>query len=361
MDYVNILWISYFAINIYAILFNIFKRKRKRNFLIIVAIQLILIFALRDHSVGVDILRYERTFNRIENGSFTEALSVRDNYENIGYFIFNFIISKMGMSFQGFLGIVGIICVIPMIYSIYKYSEFPCLSILIYMGIEIYSFQFSGIKQAIAMSIVLLAFLYIEKNDRKKFYILLALAILFHPTSIIALPMYWILKTTNIRRMITLLMSAMVIIYIFRNQIGEMLMLVYDSEYIGRYESSGTIGSMSILLILLLLLCFCFAQKEIFCQDKMISQYFRILLIATMLQFLSSYAYAFTRINYYYLQFLPIISSKIIALPMENKKNGRYMLIVSFLLWCVFFCLSTFMYKNTIIEGTNTFNYKFFF
>lgn len=358
----NVLKLSYFFILIYGMIFCIFKQKqRKILFLTFSGIQLILLFALRDVSVGVDIIRYERSYEWIGMHTFRDAISIKDNYENIAYFLLNFIFSKLGVPYQFFLGVVGGTSVIPVLYIIYLYASSPCLSVLIYLSFGIYAFQFSGLKQTIAMSIVLIAFIFLKKEKKKYFYLFIVLAILFHPTAIITLPLYWILTTNRAKIMVVFLAGIVFFTFMFRNQIGYRLTYIYNSNYLGRYESSGFIGTTAILLIGLLIVYIALFQKRISCPQYEESQYFRLLLICTSIQFLSSYAYAFTRLNYYYLQFMPLIVDQLISLPVKSKNNKNEKYLIGRIVWLLFFIACYFLYQSSIINGTNTYNYEFFF
>ena len=355
---INIILICGYLFVFYLIF--LFKSElKKRFFLIAVGIQLILLFALRSTTTGIDIMRYQFTYDWIATHDISAAITMRGELENIGYFLTNFLFSRIGISFNSFLAIVGIVAVVPILWLIDKYSRFPFVSVIIYLSLGIYSFQFSGLKQTIAMSIVLIAFHYLLLGLKSKFYFLVFLAILFHPTAIVILPLYSILNTERIKLLIFSLVGIAFLTFLFRNQIGYMAVSIYDSSYLGTYESSGSIGGTSMFLFFLIILYLIFFNKRIFCVSDMGSVYFRLLLVCFTLQVMSSYAYAFTRINYYYIQFMPLVLAELLFQPRLMIKNRIFANSCIFFMWVVIVIVCLFQYRINFLSEESNVLYEF--
>lgn len=360
----NILWISYILVGIYTLVLSVIssKNKRKRFFLIIVSLQLILLFVMRDIDVGVDLVRYERVYVDISRSSILDILGNQEYYTSILFYLIVYILTRINISYHAFLGIVGIISVLPYTYLINKYSNHAYLSIIIHLSMGIYSFQFSGLKQSVAMSLVVLAFIASIERKKKNFYIYIILAMLFHVTAVICLPFYALYKLKYRKWMVGPLFSCLIVVYLFKNRIGYLLTSLFsEGEYIGKYDSSGSIGTVSVLLLILLIIILIFANIDITDNDKKISYFFKLLIISICIQFMSAYAYSFTRLNFYYLQFLPIIISNIIDLPLKSRfRNDKIKIIFSLLSYCILFISAFYMYDINVINGDNTINYHFY-
>lgn len=361
----NVLWTSYILVGIYSLILSIFireKKIRKKIFLILVSIQLILLFAMRDINVGVDLIRYERVYTSIEYGDLSSILKNTEYYTSILFYIIIYVCTRIGISYHAFLGLVGGVCVIPYSYIINKYSEHEYMSILVYLSMGIYSFQFSGLKQSIAMIFVLLAFNATVERSRNKFIIYIILAMMFHLTAIVCIPFYILYNLEYKKWMLLPVSCLLIIVYVFKNNIGQLATHIFSGgEYVGRYESSGSIGTVSILLLLLLVYIIIFANNDIANNKKEISYYFKLIIIAICIQVMSAYAYSFTRLNFYYIQFLPIIISNIIDLPVHSIFiNKRLMKIISIISCIVLLCIATYMYNLNIIKGINTVDYHFY-
>lgn len=159
------------------------------------SIILFLIIGFRHPSMGVD-LQYGRSegylgsFITIGKMSWLEVLSVKhQNYER-GYIILNKLISLFSTNEQSLLIVSCILSIFPIIYLIYKNSEYPLLSIMIYMGLPVFLLNFSGLRQSIAIGITALSFNFIKEKKPIKFLLLVIVATLFHKSAIIFIAMY---------------------------------------------------------------------------------------------------------------------------------------------------------------------------
>lgn len=219
----------------------------------------------------------------------------------------------MNVSYQGFLGVVGAIAVVSNLYIINKYSNTPLVGVLVYLSFGIYAFQFSGLKQTLAMAFVMMAFDFMMQQKSYMFYITTIIAISFHPTAIVVLPLYILCNSRNTRRIVLIMVIIILITAVLRDRLGLLLMTIYDDSYLGRYENTGTIGSMSILFIILLLYYLIIIKAHRKSVESIDSICLRILMVCLTIQLMSSFAYAFTRVNYFYIQFLPVIFSNIVT------------------------------------------------
>lgn len=164
------------------------KCSKQSNHLLRIAITLVyLLCVLRDSSVGRDIPGYEQVYN------WTKSIPWKNfNYvyfEN-GYILLMKICVKMNLSFQWFLAIVYAIILIPIYLFIKHYSCNKLLSMLVFICYIIFEFDLTGLRQAIAISILLLAFhswLQGGKLRSIRYVLLTLLASTFHESALIAL------------------------------------------------------------------------------------------------------------------------------------------------------------------------------
>lgn len=151
-----------------------------------------LVLALRSPECGVDLLisediGYYANFTKIAKSSWADILTphyFHNNYE-IGYLVYNKIVSCFSDNPQFFLAITALVCVGSVSYVIYKYSSNIFLSFLVYVSLGLFIFSFSGLRQAMAISISLIGMRFIV--NRKKWHYLMAvlLAMSFHTSSIV--------------------------------------------------------------------------------------------------------------------------------------------------------------------------------
>lgn len=126
-----------------------------------------LLFALRASSVGRDIPGYENIYKWTEYYDWDDYSYVY--FEN-GYILLMKVCSALGMNFQWFLAVVASITLYPIYLFIKRYSSDKCLSCLIYVSYIMFEFDLTAVRQALAMSISLLAFMCLM--ERKKGYLI---------------------------------------------------------------------------------------------------------------------------------------------------------------------------------------------
>lgn len=165
------------------------KRDENRSdrILLFSFILIYLVCVLRSPSVGRDIPGYQEAYN------FTKRIAF-DNFDYIyfekGYILFMKICVKLKLSFQGYLAVVYVVILYPIYLFIKKYSTDKLFSTLIYICYTLFEFDLTGLRQAMAMSIVLLAFITLLEAPRfpKMLFIILVLfAATFHKSAYIAL------------------------------------------------------------------------------------------------------------------------------------------------------------------------------
>lgn len=160
-------------------------QKRSNILLGIIFISIFLICVLRSGSVGRDIAGYELAYKMTKDVPFSDFNYIY--YEN-GYLLFMKICVAMKMNFQCFLVVTYLIILFPIFIFIEKFSNDKIFSVLIYICYIIFEFDLTGLRQAIAMSITLVAFVVLI--EKKKMYmlwyvLLILLAMTFHKSAII--------------------------------------------------------------------------------------------------------------------------------------------------------------------------------
>lgn len=161
--------------------------KRSNRILLFSFILIYLVCVLRSPSVGRDMPGYQEAYNLTGKVAFDDFNYIY--FEN-GYILFMKVCIKLHLSFQGFLAIAYLIILYPIYLFIKKFSTDKLFSTLIYICYILFEFDLTGLRQAIAISIVLLAFTALLKVHRfpKILYIILVLAAAtFHKSAYIAL------------------------------------------------------------------------------------------------------------------------------------------------------------------------------
>lgn len=309
------------------------KSRAKTIFCVIAGIQMALLLGLRDwESCGIDLLRYNRTYEYLMNGDIKNAYEMRDG-ANILFFLLVALSSKIGISYQLFVSLISVLFIVTVMVLYRKKTSYPLISVFLFLGMGVFTFSFSGLKQVIAMTFAIWSYI-LHDSDRKTLaYIILVVGILFHPTAIILLP-FLLVRNIPVTRYI-LMMSVLVfaVFMIFRMQIGLILTQFYAEEYVDKYESSNSLTNTVFFIIILLVILLFYKPNQTMIQLEMRNKFytsFYILFFAVLIQICASYAYSFTRLNYYYMLFLPIAVSNTIDLsrlkPLVSISGLKYIL-----------------------------------
>ena len=79
------------------------------------------------------------------------------------------------------------------------HSPYVFLSVWLYITLGIYQTQMNMARNAIAILICYLGCKYIEERNVKKFLIFVAIATLFHSSSVLFVPIYWLVTKTKLK------------------------------------------------------------------------------------------------------------------------------------------------------------------
>src|SRR5699024_2887359 len=136
--------------------------KGKVLYLIYALIPFFLISAIRDKPVGTDVENYLRGYRGIREVKFKNIFEL-ERWE-YGYVILNKISSYITDYEQMILISTSLIVFIGTFYFIYKNSSNIYLSVYLYLTLYLYLISFNIIRQAIAMSILIMGFHFIRER-----------------------------------------------------------------------------------------------------------------------------------------------------------------------------------------------------
>jgi hypothetical protein len=213
------------------ILFNFIglnNEKEKQLYLKMMFILIYFLFVLRSSSVGRDLIGYEQIYMLTKNMPWSDFSYV---YFEFGYILLMKISALLGLSFQMFLSIVYAIMLIPIYILISKYSKNILLSILIYICYQRFEFDMTGIRQAIAMSIVLfgyIRFLEVRKFKIFNYILFVSIAVFFHNGAYVS---YLFLLFVPFRSFNRFLLTFFIVIlssFILRNEIFQIVRSIFE-------------------------------------------------------------------------------------------------------------------------------------
>ena len=278
----------------------IMPQKGPKRIYYIVLMSLILAFVcgFRYKFITGDLHKYYYTFlNSGTYGWLSEELLAEGR--NSGFFVFNKLLFHLtGGNFQAFLVIISVIIHLVLAYVIYRYSPTPWMSFLVWHCMGLYIFGFSAIKQALAMSFVMLAFVAATERKLWGFLIAMALAGSIHMPALVFLPAYWMMGLRINGKTIILYLLLGIALYKFKDQFVSFIRsFFYEDDEI--FVFSGEIGNRFIMILGFTLFGVLFKGFE----NRDFEHLFHIMAFATILQMFAGYDNIFTRLADYYFQF----------------------------------------------------------
>jgi len=188
-------FIVFTIISIFSFIIDSSKSKYVKYFFsVFLFISFISLYYYRDYNIGTDTLNYIPIFQSIFDSN--NILDYSLNYDiEVG---FSLVVHLFGLFtkdyFHIFLFLTSIIY-INLIVSIYRYRlSYTIFFCSLFCVFPIYFYSFNILRQAIAMSFIILAASYLVSNNNKKFFLYCFFAFSFHYPSIIALAFYIVYK-----------------------------------------------------------------------------------------------------------------------------------------------------------------------
>ena len=266
-----------------------------------------------------------------------------------GYIVLNKIISVFGNE-NFFLFVVATITLSGVYFSIKRYSKNYFFSVFIFITFQFFIFQFSGLRQSIAFSIVLMSLKYIQERKLFKFIITIIIASTFHKTAIIFIPAYWMVKNRITPKSICIFLETFIFLYIVK---GPILMFITKYMY-STYDVSTTAGGYTMLVLLFgIFIFFTLIRNKNAEVDKNNDIWFNMLMISILIQSLASTQGNIARLTMYYSYSLLFL----IPNEVHNIENSKQRILVKTIVYVLLLC---FFITNIQME-TLYIPYKTFF
>lgn len=212
-------------------------KKAQARYLVVSGVAVTAIMGLRYPSYGVvtDLASYVRFYERMSWTSWSSVFRISE-FE-WGYVLVNKLLASVVPWGQFIVIAEAAFCVLCVARFIYRNSEYSFQGMLFYVTIGAMSFHLTGFRQAIAMSICLLALEQVKARRLWAFVALVLLAASFHQTAVVFLPAYFIVSRTPTFTRSVLWLALMVMGVVGATVIVSLGNRLFDREY------SGYIGS----------------------------------------------------------------------------------------------------------------------
>lgn len=340
-----------------AIICLVQRRKTSRALLISIfgGVILFLYGALRSTSVGTDVYSYANSYALLPH------LALRDIFTSITMisrdpFFYSFlkILSHISDNPQFMLAVLSGIVALCISIFIYRNSVNPFLSFVLFICLRYYSFTLSGLRQAVAWSIIMLSYEMLKEKRLVKFVLMVCFASLFHGSAIIFLLAYPLAHIKRIEKTTFIVLLVMLFNFITGHALIRLLVSIpilgqYESYVFG--EGNTTSGSTMLLIYFSIILYAFLTRKNTVRGNQQTYVMYNLSLVGIAIITLGFTYPNIFRIGYYFV--LPIIV--LFPYSLKCSLNNRTQLLVNYAV--VFLLLFQFA---LIGPGSGTQNYNFF-
>jgi hypothetical protein len=218
----------------YLLLFNFFilgtsdliKEKRIRNYIFLVFITFLIIFAGIRWETGTDWKPYFEFFNNITD---TKIYKFEVGYELLSNFI-----SYITSYFNFLLLIISLITMFFVGKTLLKWSTYPLLSLLYFFSTYYINLNMGAMRQGIAIALIFFSASFLLNNNKKKFIILVLIATAFHYSAIIFLLAIFI-PENRISRSSAIIIVVLCVLFGFYPVIQNLMLYFKDFSFLPAY------------------------------------------------------------------------------------------------------------------------------
>lgn len=312
--------------------------KAQKYALLLGSLQIILIVGLRDVTIGVDTRTYEEIFRLSNNLDWWEIFSF---YIEPGFVLINKIVEAIFHSFNWVLLICAIISVVGISEFIKEVSLDFQFSLFLFVTIGYMSSMMNVMRQYVALTIVLFAFLH-YRNTQKiiKPCILLIIAATIHASAIVnilVLLVYHFAFSNRkpVSKLIkTLIIGGAIVAVPFGSRIISWVFNTYFADISTNAGFHTSFVSMSLLVKVVCSVLYYFNCKaEIYDDDEIKTLRFLnyLNLISCYLSIMAGFVSILSRFNIYY-SIITIVFIPNIFIKMKNYRIFRFAMGSVFLL-----------------------------
>lgn len=182
---------------------------------------------------------YSNFFSTYRFYSFEDILK-EDQLQELGYVVLNKIIGEFTDNSIYLFIITSFMILILYFHQIARDSKYAWLSLLLFITVGDYYPSFNILRQILAVAIIFSGSKYLYERNFYKYCIVILLAFLFHRSSIIMLPFYFLLNLKiSFKNIVTLFSGSLILILVF-DKIFPIIQQYFYSNYTS--QSYGITG-----------------------------------------------------------------------------------------------------------------------
>lgn len=312
-------------------------------------IQFTLLIGLR-YQIGADYSAYENMFYNIKNSNVLLNIDIVEP----GYYLLNKMFSCLD---NGFFYMNFLIAAITMFFfyiSILKLSNHPFSSVLVFVSFCLLYQCMNQTRQMLALSLCFYSIIYLLNEDKRKFYLIIVIASLFHYSSLIILIINFVSikftkKTLKIYLILFILSPFIYNIFIY------LLNFTPYREYLGSYYDNKLLTSVIInTIVRMIFLGFIMLNLKYKNMNKKTIVLMHMACICFFIQLLTLKSSFFARLStYFFISYIVLIPE--LYFKLFRKKDS---IVIASIIFVVAFSIYHYIYYKEQSNSMGIDDYK---
>lgn len=330
----------------YVCLFSYKRYEGNKKVIALLLLPLFILIAFRGITVGSDTKAYTNMFIAMREHIF----SLESSYERleIGFKVLLKVLSTINGDPQILFITQGIVFYLIFINFIEKNTFDPARFIVLFLGLNLFNFYLTGVRQALAMSICLMSYEMAKKRKIVCFLLLILLAFSFHKSAIFFLAVYPLCSKNINKNYVFIDVIAIAVVAALNEKIFAIGGNVFDLNY--GIESAQNGYVMIVIVTIVTILSFLYYDSlEI--RNPECKILIQLNAVSMALWVLRLYSRTAERVAFYFLPFTILMMIEICVLP----RDIRYRRVIN--LGTVVFFVVYFVYR---LNGLGVIPYRFF-
>lgn len=319
----------------------------KKIVILLIVLSFMLISALRDLTVGRDLINYIPRYSYLGQADWSNLFSISRGYSfEYGFAVFCKVLYYINPDPAFFLIITSIIVSIGF-YNISKLSKMPIVTMFILFGFGIYGSSMNIVRQFLAFTILTFGIKYITERKLWKFIVIVVIATLFHTMALMFIPLYFLYTVKYSRNSLI----TVILLSLFMGAFGSALVgVVIGRTTFGWYLSrTGTgSGESTLLFLAAILFAVYIYRNKIMDIDQQDNLCIWGLSIAIICNAVALRIGVFARLMTFFTPFIAVLIPDLIYAIKKKDEINRYIYIVVGLMVIAFFI---FYYQFVLMGG----------
>lgn len=310
------------------------------SYSVYVLLLLTLLIGMRDVSVGADTSHYEYLYD-------VAYIRIGPDAYDRGYYLLTYWLGNIGVSYREFLIGVAFFSSATLVRYYDTHSRNLAFSVFVFMTIGLLPMYMTGIRQVIAISICLIALMYMEKKQYILSAILIFVASRFHASAIVFYVMLLLsnIQLTRKQTWIMIVIASCALFY--SNLLINVAGYVLPEKYAKIDMTEGYDINLLLIIIAILIPVFCAFFDKTDRNGRFSKQQSCLYVMSSLniiLNILALNSMYFSRLAYYFVHANSILIPNVVFA--QKRRNNRIIMLFTIISVCALYFIIS------IPEGT---------